>query len=53
MSRTVDLRDRGEKTVLVKTIDADISSEDEQEYTVVLDMEPLIQKYREVYADDL
>ena len=53
MSRTVDLSGRGEITTLVKTLDADISNEDEQEYTAIVDVEPLIQTYCEVYADDL
>jgi hypothetical protein len=53
MTRTADLRDRGEMTVLVKKKDADISIEDEQEYTSVVDMDPLIETYRDVYAEDL
>ena len=42
MSRTVDLRDRGEKTILVKRVGAEVTNADEQEYTSVVVMEPVI-----------
>ena len=52
MSRTVDLRDRGEKTILVKTVGAEVTTADEQEYTSVVVMEPVIHTHCEVYSND-
>ena len=42
MSRTANLRNQGEKTVLVKAADDDISSEVEQDYIEVIYMDSVI-----------
>ena len=53
MNRTTDLRDRGERTVLVKKANAVMNNDDERDYTEVVEMDPLIETYRRVYANDL
>jgi hypothetical protein len=53
MSRTVDLRARGSKTVLVKKDSAMVSDNIERNYSQVIIMDPFIETYRDAYADDL
>jgi hypothetical protein len=54
MDRTVDLRRRGDKTILVKKEGALIDPEvDESNYVRVETMHPSIAKYRTLYVDDL
>ncbi len=52
---TVDLRKRGEKTVLVKKAkkaSSTVSQQVEKKFKIEL-MDPLIEKYRVLYAEDL
>ena len=54
MDRTVDLRRRGDKTILVKKEGALLDPEvDESNYVRVETMHPSIAKYRSLYVDDL
>ncbi len=53
MDRTVDLRKRGDKTILVKKEGAQIDPEVESNYVRVETMHPSIAKYQSLYADDL
>ena len=53
MDRTVDLRQRGDKSVLVKTDGAVVSIEEEKNYDDVEDMVDMVATYRSLYADDL
>ena len=50
---TVDLRARGDKTILVKKEDALFDTKQEKNFSQVLVMHESIEKYREVFADDL
>jgi hypothetical protein len=49
---TVDLRKRGEKIVLVKKASSTVSQQVEKKFKIEL-MDPLIEKYRVLYAEDL
>jgi hypothetical protein len=53
MNRTIDLRAHGEKTILVNVGGSELDSDKELDYLEVIDMDPLIQTFREVYAEDL
>ena len=53
MNRTLDLRARGEKTILVKVEGSELDRDKELDYLEVVDMDPLIQTFRKVYAEDL
>ena len=53
MNRTIDLRARGEKTILVNVGGSELDSDKELDYLEVIDMDPLIQTFHEVYAEDL
>ena len=50
---TVDLRARGDKTILVKKEDALFDTKQEKNFSQVLVMHESFEKYREVFADDL
>lgn len=52
MDRTKDLRKR-DKTVLVKKCGVTVSEIDEKNYTKVETMDPRVEKYCEVYTEDL
>ena len=52
MNRTLDLRARGEKTILVKVEGSELDRDKELDYLEVVDMDPLIQTFRKVYAED-
>jgi hypothetical protein len=49
---TIDLRKRGEKTVLVKKASSTISAQIEKKFKIEV-MDPMIEKYRMLYAQDL
>jgi hypothetical protein len=53
MTRTTDLRSRGETTVLVKRAGSFVTDNKEQNYSEVIDMEEVIEKYCDTYAKDL
>ncbi len=53
MDHTVDLRRRGDKTILVKKEGAQIDLDEERKYVRVETMHPCIVKYQSLYADDL
>ncbi len=53
MDCTINLRKRGDKTILVKKAGAQIDPEGESNYVRVEMMHPSIAKYRSLYADDL
>ena len=53
MNRTLDLRARGEKTILVKVEGSELDRDKELDYLEVIDMDPLIQTFHKVYAEDL
>jgi hypothetical protein len=53
MSKTVDLRDRGKRSILVKKWDATIDDDYEREFSQVIDMDSTIEVYCEEYANDL
>jgi hypothetical protein len=53
MNRTTDLRSHGENTVLVKKVGSIITGEVLRNYSCVLDMDDVIEKYRHVYANNL
>ncbi len=53
MTRTTDLRSHGETTVLVKIVGSFITDDKEQNYSEVIDMEEVIEKYRDTYAKDI
>ncbi len=53
MARTKDLRDRGEKTVLLKKSGVTVSPDTAKNYTAVEEMDPLVEKYCKLYTDDL
>ena len=52
VNRTKDLRNRGEKTVLVVRSDAEVSRDVSKNY-VVQPMDPLLQKFCDLYTSDL
>ena len=51
--RTVDLRQRGEKVILVKRPGAHISGDILNAYARVEDMEPEIVNYCDIYTEDI
>jgi hypothetical protein len=53
MNRTADLCSRGDKTVLVKKVGSIITSEVLRNFSCILDMDDVVEKYRDVYANDL
>ena len=53
MDRTKDLRCRGEKTVLITRSGVEVSSEEAKNYTEVVEMDPSVEKYCDLYSDDL
>ena len=53
MDRTMDLRQRGDNSVLVKTDRAVVSAEEEKNYDDVEDMVDTVATYCSLYADDL
>lgn len=53
MARTKDLRDRGDKTVLLRKSGVDVSEDEAKNYSSVEDMEPLVEQYCELYTEDL
>ncbi len=53
MSRTVDLHNRGQRTILVKHGSAIVSDAVARKYSQVIDANPLIVKYCDAYANDL
>ncbi len=53
MNRTTDLRSHGDKTVLVKKVGSIITGEVLRNYSCILDMDDVIEKNRDVYANDL
>jgi hypothetical protein len=53
MSRTIDLRNRGQRTILVKCGSAIVSNAVAPNYSQVIDANPMIVKYCDAYADDL
>ena len=50
MRATKDLRKRGEKTILVKTSSATVSSTVANEYKQVIEMDSTINEYRKLYS---
>jgi hypothetical protein len=53
MSRTIDLRNHGQRTILVKCGSAIVSDAVARDYSQVIDPNPMIIKYCDAYADDL
>ncbi len=53
MDRTINLRKRGDKTILVKKAGAQIDPEVESNYVRVEMMHPSTAKYQSLYTDDL
>jgi hypothetical protein len=53
MTRSADLRRRGEKTVLVKREGSFLTDDEERNYSKVVDMKDVIEIYRDTYANDL
>ena len=53
MNRTIELCARGEKTILVNVGGSELDSDKELDYLEVVDMDPLVQIFCEVYAEDL
>ena len=53
MDRMKDLRNRGEKTVLVKKSDVVVDTDEAKNYTNVECMEPCVDKYCNLYTTDL
>jgi len=53
MNRVADLRARGDRSVLVRSSAADVSIDDMRNYVKVVEMDPLIETYCQVYANDL
>jgi hypothetical protein len=53
MTWTTDLQSHGETTVLVKRVGSFITDIEEQNYSEVIDMEEVIEKYCNTYAKDL
>lgn len=53
MDRTKDLRSRGERTVLIRRSGVEVSSEDAKNYTLVEEMDPSVEKYCDLYSEDL
>jgi hypothetical protein len=53
MTRSADLRRRSEKTVLVKREGSFLSEDEERNYSEVVQMEDIIEVYRDTYAQDL
>ena len=53
MNRVADLHAHGDRSVLVRSSAADVSSDDMRNYVMVVEMDPLIETYRQVYANDL
>ncbi len=53
MTRTTDLQSRFEITVLVKRVRSFITDDEEQNYSEVINMEEVIEKYCDTYAKDL
>ena len=52
-SRTKDLRQRGDKTVLVKSPTTNLRAADTNEYSSVVDMHACVQKYQHLYTTEL
>ena len=48
MNRTLDLRARGEKTILVKVEGSELDRDKELDYLEVVDMDPLIKTFCKV-----
>jgi len=53
MTRSPDLRRRGEKSILVKREGSFLSDDEERNYSKVVQMEDVIEVYRDTYAKDL
>ena len=53
MNRTSDIRAHEEKTILVNVGGSELDSDKELDYLDSIDMDPLIQTFHEVYAEDL
>ena len=53
MNRVEDLRVHGDRSVLVRSSAADVSSDDMRNYVKVVEMDPLIETYCQVYVNDL
>ena len=53
MNRVADLRVRGDRSVLVRSSAAGVSSDDIRNYVKVAEMDPLIETYCQVYVNDL
>ena len=53
MDRTKDLRNQGDKTVLVKKSGVEVSLDVANNYTKVGVMGPTVEKYCDLYAQDL
>ena len=53
MNRTTDLHNCGQKTILVKKPSAVISDEVQRNYQSIIDMDPTIEIYCDLYAKDL
>jgi len=53
MDTTKDLRDRGDKTVLLKKSGVTVPDEVSKNYTKVETMDPLVEHYCELYTEDL
>jgi hypothetical protein len=53
MTRTTDLQSRGETTVLVKRVRSFVTEAEGKNYSEVIDMEEVIEKYHDTYAKDL
>ena len=47
-----DLRRRGEKSVLVSRVGSFVTDDEERNYSEVVDMEDVIETYRDTYAND-
>ncbi len=53
MTRSPDLRRRGEKSILVKREGSFLSDDEERNFSKVVQMEDVIEIYRDTYAKDL
>ncbi len=47
------MQSRGETTVLAKRVRSFVTDNEEQNYSEVIDMEEMIEKYHDIYAKDL
>ena len=52
MTRSTDLRRRGEKRILVRRDGSFVTDDDKQNYSEVVDMKDVIEIYRATYAND-